>query len=129
MARTRTSTRVSRRRDELLGFVPGLQLAAGLGMLAGTVTAAVFLGWIAVAGAAGTFGGGSSDVLAAAGWWGVLWIALSVGLLAALWLGYRVWRATYPVARRRETIREQHEAVHAALALLENARRAPERRD
>ncbi|MCK9485837.1 MAG: hypothetical protein M0R73_03935 [Dehalococcoidia bacterium] len=122
------SPRSSRRRDELLGLWAGTQLAAGLGLLAGTVTAVVFLAWIAVAGAAGTFGGGSANVLAGVGWWGVLWVALSLGLLTALWLGQRLWLAAYPAARRREAARAQREAVEAAVAMLEDARSTPERR-
>ncbi len=118
----------SRRADELRGFWPGVQLAVSLGALGGTITAVVFFGWVALSQAAGTFSSGQSvDVLAVAGWWGILWLALSAGLIAGLWLGFHCWRAAYPTAQRREAARAQREAVAAAEAFLEEARAASTR--
>ena len=122
--------RPTRRGDELRGFWPGLQLAVVLGVLAGTITAGVFVGWVALTRAAGLFVAGEQvDVAQVAGWWGVLWVALSVGLLAGLWLGYRAWHAVYPAARRRAVARERRHAVAAAEALIEGARATPARDD
>ncbi len=119
----------SRRRDELLGFWPGVQLAVGLGAVTGTVTATVLLGWVAVSRSGGVSLAAEGDaLLAMVGWWGVLWLGLSAGLVAALWLGLRVWAAAYPAAHRLEAARERRVAVQAANALLEDARgerRAP----
>lgn len=114
--------RVARRRDEIAGFWPGVQLAVALATLTGAVTAAVLAGWLWLAGSTGLFTTGSG-LLEAAGWWAVLWLSLSGGLLAGLWGGYRAWAALYPVAGRyraaRAAVREKHEAVRAAEALLD----------
>ena len=126
--------RPSRRGDELRGFWPAVQLAVVLGLLAGTITAGVFVGWVALTRAAGLFVAGEPvDVAQVAGWWAALWVALSAGLLVGLWLGVRAWHAAYPSARRRQRARlarrEQRHAVAAAEALIEDARTARTRRE
>ena len=107
------------RRDEIAGFGPGLALAVGLGGLSGLATVAVLVGWLQVADISGTLRPEASGFLVAAGWWVVFWLALSAGMLASLWLGYRLWCATYPVKQRQDSTRE---AVAAAEAIVEEAR-------
>jgi hypothetical protein len=125
-----TATRGARRRDEIAGFWPGVQLAVGLATLTGLVTVVVLIAWLRVAGSTGLFSE-ESGLLATAGWWALLWLVLSGGLLAGLWGGYRAWAALYPLAGRyraaRAAVREEREAVRAAEALLDATRTAPER--
>src|SRR3546814_16599304 len=91
------------RRDEIAGFGPGLALAVGLGGLSGLATVAVLVGWLQVADISGTLRPEASGFLLAAGWWVVFWLALSAGMRASLWLGYRRWGATYPVKQSPDT--------------------------
>lgn len=110
------------RGDEIAGYGPGLALAVGLGMISGIATVAVLVLWLQVAGIAGTFQSASGGIWSTAGWWVVFWLALSSGLLASLWIGFRVWRIAYPVKQRHDVVREEREAVAAAEAIVEAAR-------
>ncbi len=110
------------RRDEIAGYGPGLALAAGLGLVSGLATVAVLVLWLQVAGIAGTFRPAAAGVWSTAGWWVAFWLALSSGLLASLWAGYRAWRVLYPVKQRHDVVREEREAVAAAEAIVEAAR-------
>ena len=66
-------------------------------------------------------------------WWLVFWLALSAGLLASLWAGYRGWRFLYPQRDRSrrvvadpvdpEGIQEAREAIAAAEAIVRDARK------
>lgn len=122
-----------RRRDEVEGFGSGIVLAVGLGLVSGTATVVVLVGWLRLAGIAGTFQPDSGGVLLAMQWWLVFWLALSVGLLASLWAGYRGWRLLYPPRNRSrrvvadpvdpEGFREAREAVAAAEAIMRDARK------
>lgn len=122
--------RGARRRDEIAGFWPGVQLAVGLATLTGLVTAVVLVAWLRLAGSTGLFSA-DSGLLETAGWWVLLWLVLSGGLLGGLWGGYRAWAALYPLAGRyraaRAAVREEREAVSVAEALLEatQVRREP----
>ncbi len=121
-----------RRRDEVEGFGSGLVLAVGLGLVSGTATVVVLVGWLRMAGIAGTFQPHEGGVLLAMQWWLVFWLALSAGLLASLWVGYRGWRFLYPQRDRTlevvpepadpERFREAREAVAAAEAIVRDAR-------
>jgi len=112
----------SRRRDEIAGFWPGVQLAAGLGIVAGTVTVVVFLAWLRITTFLGVFEGEETLLLIDAVWLTGLWIAISVALLVGLWLGYLAWERAAERQRQRAYLREQREAVEAAEALLDAAR-------
>lgn len=120
--------RPTRRQDELRGFWPGLRLALGLGLVAGTVTATVFVGWLSLTQAAGIIGTDSGNAVEVAGWWVLLWLALSAGLIAGLGLGYRLWGSAYPRAQRIEAARERRAAVREVEALLDDARTVREER-
>ena len=122
-----------KRRDEVEGFGSGLVLAVGLGLVSGTATVVVLVGWLRLAGIAGTFQPSAGGVLVAMQWWLVFWLALSAGLLASLWAGYQGWRFLYPPRRRTrqvvaepadpEGFREAREAVEAAEAIVRDARK------
>lgn len=112
----------SRRRDEIAGFWPGVQLAAGLGIVAGTVTVVVFLAWLRITAILGVFEGEETLLLIDAVWLTGLWIAISVALLVGLWLGYLAWERAAERQRQHAYLREQREAVAAAEALLDAAR-------
>jgi len=118
-------------RDEIAGFGSGLALAVGLGLVSGTATVVVLVGWLRLAGIAGTFQPDAGGVLLAMQWWLVFWLALSVGLLASLWAGYRGWRILYPDRTRAKSRaeaadsiarREALEAIAAAEAIVREAR-------
>lgn len=119
--------RAARRRDEVTGFWPGVQLAVGLATLTGMVTVAALAGWIWFAGAAGLFRAGSTGLIEAAGWWAAFWLVLSAGLLVGLWGGYRAWYALYPLPGRyraaRAALREERAAVEEAQAFLDGVGR------
>ncbi len=118
-------------RDEIAGFGSGLALAVGLGLVSGTATVVVLVGWLRLAGIAGTFQPDAGGILMAMQWWLVFWLALSAGLLASLWAGYRGWRILYP-GRTRSNVttvepdsaerREALEAIAAAEAIVREAR-------
>lgn len=112
------------RRDEIAGFGPGIALAIGLGIVSGAATAIVLVAWINLAGIAGTFRPSSAGILEAIGWWAAFWLALSFGMLASLWLGYRGWRLLYPAKRRLDETREEQHAIAAAEAIVQDALRA-----
>lgn len=120
-----SAARGARRRDEIAGFWPGVQLAVGLATLTGLVTVVVLVAWLHLAGSTGLFSE-DSDLFRTAGSWALLWLALSAGLLAGLWGGYRAWAALYPLVGRyrasRAAVREEREAVLAAEALLDAMR-------
>ena len=121
------------RRDEVEGFGSGIVLAVGLGLVSGTATVVVLVGWLRLAGIAGTFQPDSGGVLLAMQWWLVFRLALSAGLLASLWAGYRGWRFLYPQRDRSrrvvadpvdpEGIQEAREAIAAAEAIVRDARK------
>lgn len=121
------------RRDEVEGFGSGLVLAVGLGLVSGTATVVVLVGWLRLAGIAGTFQPDSGGVLLAMQWWLVFWLALSAGLLASLWAGYKGWRFLYPPRSRTQQVvaepadpegfHEAREAVAAAEAIVREARK------
>ena len=110
------------RRDEIAGYGPGLALAVGLGIVSGIATVAVLLLWLQVAGITGTFQPASGGFWATAAWWVAFWLALSAGMLASLWVGYRAWRMLYPVKQRHDDVREERDAVAAAEAIVDAAR-------
>jgi len=120
-------------RDEIAGFGSGLALAVGLGLVSGTATVIVLVGWLRLAGIAGTFQPDAGGVLMAMQWWLVFWLALSAGLLASLWAGYRGWRILYAdrakatTATREDDMdsverREALDAIAAAEAIVREAR-------
>jgi len=112
------------RRDEIAGFGPGIALAVGLGVVSGAATVVVLVAWIHLAGIAGTFRPSSGGIAEAVAWWALFWLALSLGMLASLWLGYRVWHVLYPAKQRLDETREEHQAIAEAEAIVEEARSA-----
>lgn len=110
--------------DEIAGTGPGLALAAGLGVVSGLATVVVLVGWLRLADISGTFQSTGSGALETVGWWIVFWLALSAGLLGALWLAFRAWHGVDAVGRRREEAREGQQAIAEAAAILDEARRA-----
>src|SRR5690606_917371 len=107
----------------------------GLGVVSSLATVVVLIGWLRFAGVAGTFQPTDGGMLVTMQWWLVFWLALSAGLLLSLWLGYRGWRVFYSAhagapASRDRTLeeRETREAIAAAEAIVQAARRNPPER-
>ncbi len=118
----RYRARLSIRHDEVAGFGPGAAFAGALAGTSGLAIVAIFAFWLWAADHAGTDIGPAGGLLGIAAWWGFLWLMLSTGVLAALWLGLRAWRAAYPVQRQRAADRERRAAVATATAIIEKHR-------
>lgn len=118
----RYRARLSVRHDEVAGFGPGAAFAAALAGISGLAIVAIFAIWLWAADHADADIGPAGGLLSIAAWWGFLWLMLSSGVLAALWLGYRAWRAAYPVQQQREAGRERRAAVASAITIVEEHR-------
>lgn len=86
----------------------------------------VFVAWLWMLASAGGLTLDGNGLLAAAGWGGIFWVALTVGLLGGFVLAYRAWHVASALAARRADARARREAVEAAEALL---RGVPAERD
>jgi hypothetical protein len=113
----RFRARLAIRRDEVAGLWPGMAFAAGLGGVSGVTIVTVFAAWTWAMRSSGAEAGGAG-LLAATGWWAVLWFALSGALLGALWAAYRAWDVAARIHRRRVRAREERLAVASAEAIL-----------
>lgn len=102
---------------------PAIWLAIGLGGVTGGIVGLVFVGWLWMIATAGGFRGDGPGLLVAAGWWGVFWIGLSLGLLGGFALAFRLWGGASRISTARSDAAAKREAVRAAEALIAAARR------